>query len=347
MDGLEVCRRLRAKGERVPIIMLTAKSEEIDKVLGLELGADDYITKPFSMREFRSRVKAALRRAGMAAADGDDERADRDARPADRSRASARSHCGGDVVPTTFVEFEILAALARSPGPRVHPRHAALAGVGRLRLSRPAHDRRAHPPSAREDRGATPRSPSTCSPCEASDTASATKERMAITRRLRSLRNRLALIFALIILAAIGGDLPVRDAAAAGAPAAPRSSSACSDGAPSAWRRASTEVAGTAAPTARVHAARPSRRPRAPSARGHAAGPGGRHETVFLPYADSSRTAAPRSRTCRRIAARGAAHPAPGDGDRPDRAIGRMALAAWPLFAGKQVARTSSCSPTR
>src|SRR4051812_23555959 len=65
MDGLEVCRRLRAKGETVPIIMLTAKSEEIDKVLGLELGADDYITKPFSMREFRSRVKAALRRSGM------------------------------------------------------------------------------------------------------------------------------------------------------------------------------------------------------------------------------------------------------------------------------------------
>src|SRR5438045_3063756 len=65
IDGLEVCRRLRAKSS-VPIIMLTAKAEEIDKVLGLELGADDYITKPFSLREFRSRVKAALRRAGMA-----------------------------------------------------------------------------------------------------------------------------------------------------------------------------------------------------------------------------------------------------------------------------------------
>src|ERR687891_668215 len=62
MDGLEVCRRLRSRSD-VPIIMLTAKSEEIDKVIGLELGADDYITKPFSMREFRSRVKAVLRRA--------------------------------------------------------------------------------------------------------------------------------------------------------------------------------------------------------------------------------------------------------------------------------------------
>src|SRR5918998_546790 len=72
MDGLEVCRRLRARSP-VPIIMLTAKSEEIDKVLGLELGADDYITKPFSMREFRSRVKAALRRAGMARPEASDE----------------------------------------------------------------------------------------------------------------------------------------------------------------------------------------------------------------------------------------------------------------------------------
>src|SRR5213083_562715 len=76
LDGLEVCRRLRARSS-VPIIMLTAKAEEIDKVLGLELGADDYITKPFSMREFRSRVRAALRRAAMtppaAGVDGDQE----------------------------------------------------------------------------------------------------------------------------------------------------------------------------------------------------------------------------------------------------------------------------------
>ena len=63
LDGLEVCRRLRSRSS-VPIIMLTAKAEEIDKVLGLEMGADDYITKPFSMREFRSRVQAALRRGG-------------------------------------------------------------------------------------------------------------------------------------------------------------------------------------------------------------------------------------------------------------------------------------------
>ena len=64
VDGLEVCRRLRNRSS-VPIIILTAKSEEIDKVVGLELGADDYITKPFSLREFSSRIKAALRRAEM------------------------------------------------------------------------------------------------------------------------------------------------------------------------------------------------------------------------------------------------------------------------------------------
>src|SRR5204863_5743404 len=62
LDGLEVCRRLRAQST-VPIIMLTARDDELDKVLGLELGADDYITKPFSIREFRSRIRALLRRA--------------------------------------------------------------------------------------------------------------------------------------------------------------------------------------------------------------------------------------------------------------------------------------------
>jgi DNA-binding response OmpR family regulator len=127
MDGLEVCRRLRAKGETVPIIMLTAKSEEIDKVLGLELGADDYITKPFSMREFRSRVKAALRRSGMARADSDDERPIdvRGLRIDPGKRTVSRN---GDTIPTTYVEFEILAALARSPG-RVFTRDMLLARV--------------------------------------------------------------------------------------------------------------------------------------------------------------------------------------------------------------------------
>ena len=62
LDGLEVCKQLRSRSS-VPIIMLTARDDELDKVVGLELGADDYITKPFSLREFRSRVRALLRRA--------------------------------------------------------------------------------------------------------------------------------------------------------------------------------------------------------------------------------------------------------------------------------------------
>jgi DNA-binding response OmpR family regulator len=115
LDGLEVCRRLRARSS-VPIIMLTAKAEEIDKVLGLELGADDYITKPFSLREFRSRVKAALRRAAMARRE-----ADEDGQPLEvldlRIEPAKRSvDVRGDPVQTTFVEFEILQALATSPG---------------------------------------------------------------------------------------------------------------------------------------------------------------------------------------------------------------------------------------
>ncbi len=130
MDGLEVCRRLRSQagnGKTVPIIMLTARSEEIDKVLGLELGADDYITKPFSVREFRSRVKAALRRAALARTDPADEAPiltlELVIDPAKRT-VDVR----GETVPITFVEFEILSALARSPG-RVFTRDMLLTRV--------------------------------------------------------------------------------------------------------------------------------------------------------------------------------------------------------------------------
>ncbi len=128
VDGLEVCRKLRARSS-VPIIMLTAKAEEIDKVLGLELGADDYITKPFSMREFRSRVKAALRRAGMSqpgGADGDDASvATHELRIAPAKRAV---EVRGAPITLTFVEFEILLALARSPG-RVFTRDMLLTRI--------------------------------------------------------------------------------------------------------------------------------------------------------------------------------------------------------------------------
>ena len=127
MDGLEVCRRLRARSD-VPIIMLTAKAEEVDKVMGLEMGADDYITKPFSMREFRSRVKAALRRGGMQRTDGEDPDRPLEVLDLRIDQSKRRVEVRGHEVPTTFVEFEILAALARSPG-RVFSRDMLLTRV--------------------------------------------------------------------------------------------------------------------------------------------------------------------------------------------------------------------------
>jgi DNA-binding response OmpR family regulator len=128
IDGLEVCRRLRSRSS-VPIIMLTAKSEEIDKVVGLELGADDYITKPFSVREFSSRIKAALRRAEMSRPDetGPDE-APLIVRGLKIDFPKRIARVRGDDAQLTFVEFEILAALARSPG-RVFTRDMLLARI--------------------------------------------------------------------------------------------------------------------------------------------------------------------------------------------------------------------------
>jgi DNA-binding response OmpR family regulator len=126
VDGFEVCRQVRAHSG-VPIIMLTAKGDEFDKVLGLELGADDYITKPFSVREFRSRVKAVLRRAELGRGDAVEEaplvhgdlRIDFDKRRVEMAGRAAR---------LTYVEFEILSALARSPG-RVFSRSTLLERV--------------------------------------------------------------------------------------------------------------------------------------------------------------------------------------------------------------------------
>jgi DNA-binding response OmpR family regulator len=128
LDGLETCRRLRATST-VPIIMLTAKAEEIDKVLGLELGADDYITKPFSMHEFRSRVKAALRRAGMART-SDEPDGEAVVQIGDlRIEPSKRSvTLRGGRIDLTFVEFEILLGLAGNPG-RVFTREALLTRI--------------------------------------------------------------------------------------------------------------------------------------------------------------------------------------------------------------------------
>ena len=114
MDGFDVCRAIRSRST-VPIIMLTAKTEETDKVLGLELGADDYITKPFSVREFRSRVKAVLRRAALAQPEAQfEEPIDAGDLQIDFEKRSVAVR--GETAQLTYVEFEILAALARAPG---------------------------------------------------------------------------------------------------------------------------------------------------------------------------------------------------------------------------------------
>jgi DNA-binding response OmpR family regulator len=123
LDGLEVCKRLRAKSS-VPIIMLTARDDELDKVLGLELGADDYITKPFSIREFRSRIRALLRRA---AAPRHDPRQDdvilNDGIRIDLARRTVEAN--GRQIQLTYVEFELLRILAANPG-RVYTRQMLL-----------------------------------------------------------------------------------------------------------------------------------------------------------------------------------------------------------------------------
>ena len=126
MDGFDVCREIRARST-VPIIMLTAKTEEIDKVLGLELGADDYITKPFSVREFRSRVKAALRRGNMAGrGPAGEEPIQAGELEIDFERRAVRVRAAD--VQLTYVEFEIVAALASAPG-RVFSREMLLEHV--------------------------------------------------------------------------------------------------------------------------------------------------------------------------------------------------------------------------
>jgi len=114
LDGLEVCKRLRATSS-VPIIMLTARDDELDKVLGLELGADDYITKPFSIREFRSRVKALLRRAAAPRQEiREPDTIEVDGLRIDSSRRTVELR--GAPVQLTYVEFELLRTLAANPG---------------------------------------------------------------------------------------------------------------------------------------------------------------------------------------------------------------------------------------
>lgn len=112
MDGFDVCRHLRRAGVHVPIILLTARGQEAEKVMGLELGADDYVTKPYSARELRARVKAHLRRADTAPQSGDVYRfgdAELDFARCELRRAGRR-------VELSALEFKLLSAFVRGSG---------------------------------------------------------------------------------------------------------------------------------------------------------------------------------------------------------------------------------------
>ncbi len=130
LDGLEVCKALRARGRATPILMLTAKSTELDRVLGLELGADDYLTKPFSMAELLARVKALLRRAELLRAAAAAPVAAGAVRNGDLEILPVRreARVGGRVLEFTALEFDLLLHFANHPG-RVFSRAKLLDAV--------------------------------------------------------------------------------------------------------------------------------------------------------------------------------------------------------------------------
>lgn len=124
IDGTQVCRQLREEGNWVPIIFCTARDDEVDRILGLELGADDYVTKPFSPREVVARVKSQVRRAGLGSGDSPllvSGRVSLDAK-------ARRAFVGEDEVTLTATEFDLLARLMSEPG-RVFSRDQLLAEV--------------------------------------------------------------------------------------------------------------------------------------------------------------------------------------------------------------------------
>ncbi len=123
IDGIEVVRRLRAAGDDVPVLVVTARDDEVDRVLGLEMGADDYVTKPFSPRELVARVRAVLRR-GRASETRDSVAIGEVELNATEHRVSVR----GEPVEMTPTEFELLAELMRHPG-RVFTRDELLRQV--------------------------------------------------------------------------------------------------------------------------------------------------------------------------------------------------------------------------
>jgi two-component system OmpR family response regulator len=123
LDGTELCRRLRAGGDWTPVLFLTARDEEVDRIVGLELGADDYVTKPFSPRELVARVRAVLRRAA-----GPPAPAARRLGPITLDPDHRRVSVDGAPVELTGTEFDLLAYLMGQPG-RVFTRHQLLSAV--------------------------------------------------------------------------------------------------------------------------------------------------------------------------------------------------------------------------
>src|SRR5215475_4060247 len=124
MDGTEICRRLRESGDWTPVVFLTARDDEVDRIVGLELGADDYLTKPFSPRELVARIKAVLRRTAGPPEGSRVRQVGAIALDVERRSVQA----GGSPVSLTPTEFDLLAHLMNRPG-RVYTREELLASV--------------------------------------------------------------------------------------------------------------------------------------------------------------------------------------------------------------------------
>ena len=148
MDGVEVCRRMRAEDDWTPVLFVTARDDEVDRIVGLELGADDYVTKPFSPRELVARVRAVLRRA-----DGSPAREEILAMGPVRVQVDRRRvHVGDREVPLTATEFAVARTSHARAVPGVHPGAAARRGLGLRGGGRHPHRRRPRRPAARQAR---------------------------------------------------------------------------------------------------------------------------------------------------------------------------------------------------
>ncbi|NBC85160.1 MAG: response regulator [Bacteroidetes bacterium] len=142
-DGFDICRDLRARDRSKPVLMITAKTEEVDKVLGLELGADDYITKPFSIREVLARVKAVFRRIEVDHEAASDTTQPISVGPLTIEPTKRKVSRGGEAVDLTGKEYELLLLFARNPG-RVYSRQELLEDVWGYQYSGYSHTVNTH-----------------------------------------------------------------------------------------------------------------------------------------------------------------------------------------------------------